>query len=262
MNFGYGNSNNRQNVSWNTNVYASFGDDSMLSLSAWNRNVSIKIRPAVGKNSDGLTQYADNNAQIVNTALTEENTEVVIEGIEKEVLPALKGEKETGSVTVVAGADNYRKMITIGYDGTTAYISVALNISDEGTTNTVIRHNFNTKSYYVDYNPETGSKEEKNVQSDFMNFYHKLLVFRDHLNPVIAHSINYDNMYRNTSGNYNNNYNGNNNNRYGSSSFYNKPYQNQNNGPVFGNNNNANNNSNYSAPESNADSIDDVLPFN
>ena len=258
MNFGYGNSNNRQNVSYNTNVYASFGDDSMLSLSAWNRNVSIRIRPAVGKNGDGLTQYADNNAQIVNTALTEENTEVVIEGIEKEVLPALKGEKDSGSVTVATGTDAYRKMITIGYDGTTAYMSVALNINEEGTTNNVIRHNFNTKSYYTGYNPETGSKEEKNVQSDFMNFYHKLLVFRDLLNPVIAHSINYDNMYRNSSRNYNNNYNGNNNNRYGSSSFYNKPYQN--NGPAFGNNN-ANNNSNYSAQESNAESIDDVLPF-
>ena len=73
------------NINVNTNgLFQSYSDTSLVTVGAWNQQLSVKIRPAIGKDENGLTQYAQNKEQIINTSITQENAIVLVKAYEKE----------------------------------------------------------------------------------------------------------------------------------------------------------------------------------
>ena len=189
--------NSRQEANLNTNLYTSFSETAQLNAGAWNKQLSIQLKPCVGKDANGLRQYAEDKSQIINTSITPENAIALITGFEKEVLPAINGTKESGSVSIVISPDNSdtRKILTIGYEDKTAYLSIAIGINETGVASNVIKHTFNKKMYLSDYVSTTGSAEEITVETDLLNFINKVYAVKD-LSPVIAHSIRYNDMVK------------------------------------------------------------------
>ena len=168
--------NSRQEANLNTNLYTSFSETAQLNAGAWNKQLSIQLKPCVGKDANGLRQYAEDKSQIINTSITPENAIALITGFEKEVLPAINGTKESGSVSIVISPDNSdtRKILTIGYEDKTAYLSIAIGINETGVASNVIKHTFNKKIYLSDYVSTTGSAEEITVETDLLNFINKV----------------------------------------------------------------------------------------
>lgn len=191
--------NSRQEANLNTNLYTSFSETAQLNAGAWNKQLSIQLKPCVGKDANGLRQYAEDKSQIINTSITPENAIALITGFEKEVLPAINGTKESGSVSIVISPDNSdtRKILTIGYEDKTAYLSIAIGINETGVASNVIKHTFNKKIYLSDYVSTTGSAEEITVETDLLNFINKVYAVKD-LSPIIAHSIRYNDMVKAT----------------------------------------------------------------
>ena len=118
--------NSRQEINLNTSLYTSFSETAQLNAGAWNKQLSINLKPCVGKDANGLRQYAEDRSQIISTSITPENAIALITGFEKEVLPAINGVKDNGSVSIVISADNgdARKILTVGYEDGIAYLSM------------------------------------------------------------------------------------------------------------------------------------------
>ena len=201
--------NSRQEINLNTSLYTSFSETAQLNAGAWNKQLSINLKPCVGKDANGLRQYAEDRSQIISTSITPENAIALIAGFEKEVLPAINGVKDNGSVSIVISADNgdARKILTIGYEDGIAYLSIAIGINETGVASNVIKHTFNKRQYLTNYVSTTGSAEEIFVETDLINFMNKVYAVKD-LSPIIAHSVKYNDMikaaYQRTNQNYQN----------------------------------------------------------
>ena len=201
--------NSRQEINLNTSLYTSFSETAQLNAGAWNKQLSINLKPCVGKDANGLRQYAEDRSQIISTSITPENAIALITGFEKEVLPAINGVKDNGSVSIVISADNgdARKILTIGYEDGIAYLSIAIGINETGVASNVIKHIFNKRQYLTNYVSTTGSAEEVFVETDLINFMNKVYAVKD-LSPIIAHSVKYNDMikaaYQRTNQNYQN----------------------------------------------------------
>jgi hypothetical protein len=204
----FGNNNGNGNgVNVNTAFYTSYSDTSLLSVGGWNRNLSLKIQPAVGKDANGLTQYASDKTSTITTSIREENALALLEGFTKYIKPAIENSQEA-KVTIAMGTGDKKKALSIIYDGKDAYLELAVGLSENGTTSTenIIKHKFNKKSYMVGYNPQTGDGEEIQIEADLFNFMKKIEKAQD-LVPTIAHSINYSNANKAVFKNSNNNQN-------------------------------------------------------
>ena len=201
--------NSRQEINLNTSLYTSFSETAQLNAGAWNKQLSINLKPCVGKDANGLRQYAEDRSQIISTSITPENAIALITGFEKEVLPAINGVKDNGSVSIVISADNgdARKILTVGYEDGIAYLSIAIGINETGVASNVIKHTFNKRQYLTNYVSTTGSAEEVVVETDLINFMNKVYAVKD-LSPIIAHSVKYNDMvkaaYQRTNQNYQN----------------------------------------------------------
>ena len=201
--------NSRQEINLNTSLYTSYSETAQLNAGAWNKQLSINLKPCVGKDANGLRQYAEDRSQIISTSITPENAIALITGFEKEVLPAINGVKDNGSVSIVISADNgdARKILTVGYEDGIAYLSIAIGINETGVASNVIKHTFNKRQYLTNYVSNTGSAEEVVVETDLINFMNKVYAVKD-LSPIIAHSVKYNDMvkaaYQRTNQNYQN----------------------------------------------------------
>ena len=187
--------NTKQEVNVNTNVYNSYSETAQVNVGAWNNQLSIKMKPCVGQDANGIRQYAEDRSQIITTSITPENAICLIEGFEAAVLPAIRGEKDSGAASIVMGAQDQRKILTIGYNNGNAYLSIAVALDESGKAGGEIKHTFNKKSYLTDYNPSIGNPVEKSVEADLFNFMDKVRSVKD-LAPIIAHSIKYNEMNR------------------------------------------------------------------
>lgn len=226
--------NNNNGVNVNSALYTSYSDACMVKVSAWNTNLSIKFHPMKGVNADGIRQYAQDNTEIISTSLTVDNTSALLEAIKNKFASAVE-EKREESVSVVMGAAENRKVLTLKTDGNDIYLSIAIGVNDQGITNSnnVLTHTFNKKEYIVGYDPTTGSGEKVFANADYDNFVEKLKdIYK--LTAATAHAINYNNALK--------------------SSFSNKSAM----------TNNMNTNPGYSAPSINYSGSDmgDFLPFN
>lgn len=226
--FGGRTNNNGNGVNLNSKLYTSFSDTCMLTLTAWNTQLSIRVHPMNGVNADGIRQYAQDLSDCISTALTVENAIALLDGIETIILPAIKDKSHTGdvSVSVSMGSNDNRKVLTIKTDGTDVFFGIATNVSENGIADdtNVLWHKFNKRSYLIGYDNKTGSGEEIAVNTDFYNFVKKVETIYQ-LNSVVAHSINFHNMSKAAFSNPNTGYNNNNNNNGGFTSQTNTGYQ-------------------------------------
>lgn len=187
--------NTKQEVNLNTNFYTSYSETAQVNAGGWNKQLSVTIKPCVGQDANGIRQYAEDRSQVINTSITPENAICLVEGFEASVLPAVRGEKPSGSASIVMGGQDQRKILTVGYENGNAYLSIAVALDENGKAGGEIKHIFNKKSYLVDYNPSVGNAVEKSVEVDLFNFIEKVRSVKD-LAPVVAHSIKYNEMNR------------------------------------------------------------------
>ena len=187
--------NTKQEINLNTNFYTSYSETAQVMAGGWNNQLSVKIKPCVGQDANGIRQYAEDKSQVISTSITPENAICLVEGFEKEVLPAVIGEKARGSVSIVMGNADQRKILTVGYDNGAAYLSIAVSLDEAGRAGGEIRHTFNKKGYLSDYDPSVGNPTEHMVESDLFNFMDKVRAVKE-LAPVTAHAIKYNEMNR------------------------------------------------------------------
>ena len=145
----------RQEISLNTSFFTSYSETCLLQVGGWNRQLSISFKPCTGTDANGVRTYAEDKSQYIITSLTADNAIAMIEGFEKYILPAIKTGEEA-SISVVMGSNDQRKVITLKYDGTDAYISVSTGLNESGVATNTITHKFNKKNYLVGYKPTTG----------------------------------------------------------------------------------------------------------
>lgn len=197
----YNNNNNGVNV--NTKLYSSYGDDSLLTVSGWNQNLSIKFHPITGTNADGTHQYAtsqgSNTNGVLNFTLTMDSGITLLEGIEKEIIPAMENGKNA-SVSILSGIDvnNNRKLLTISVkDGVvSATYDGPLDAEGKSTaTSTSLTHTFKDRDYYSNYDISTGKSDKVSVPYDFKGFIMKIKAM-NRLTGETAHSIAYTNALK------------------------------------------------------------------
>ena len=209
------NNNQNQNVSVNTNFYTSYSDTAMLRVGAWNQQLSLRLQPAVGTNSAGVVQYAQDNSQIILTGIPQDNATVLLEGYKKHVLPAIEKNEASPKVSISVSEKERRKIISIYYDGNDSYLEIAVSLNADGTTDesNVFKHKFAKRAYVLDYDYTSGNGTEEYVESDLMNFMNKVEQTKD-LTPFAYHSKKYYEAMRNLYSNRNNNGGGYQNNNY------------------------------------------------
>lgn len=167
----------------NTYLRPMTSENSMLTPSLWNQNLSIKIRPAIGRDGNGAVQY-DKNRQ-GQTALSPENCRALAEKFNEEIRSVYEASVrdklpcDTKSVSVVSGGAS-KNVTTIrmhpGNDPEDMTpimeLELALNVDANGVAaeGNVYRHEFSKKQVFLDYNPATGPKGRSSVNADFEAF--------------------------------------------------------------------------------------------
>ena len=236
--------NNGNAVNANTHFFNSYSETSLLRVGGWNQQLSIRLQPATGKDSSGVTMYAQDQSQILSTSLSQDSAIVLYDGFKKEIEPCLDAHIASKKISTQVSNGDTKKIISIYYDGNDAYLEIATSVNDQNITTdqNVITHKFNKRTYMVNYDYHTGqATETKTIESDFLNFMDKVEKVKD-MTPVVVHTMKYANAVKNTFSNNNNQNSGNN-------GFIPQP---QNTGAP----------ANYSpAPSTNANSMDEFLPF-
>ena len=236
--------NNGNAVNANTHFFNSYSETSLLRVGGWNQQLSIRLQPATGKDSSGVTMYAQDQSQILSTSLSQESAIVLYDGFKKEIEPCLDAHIASKKISTQVSNGDTKKIISIYYDGNDAYLEIATSVNDQNITTdqNVITHKFNKRTYMVNYDYHTGqATETKTIESDFLNFMDKVEKVKD-MTPVVVHTMKYANAVKNTFSNNNNQNTGNN-------GFI---PQSQNTGAP----------ANYNpAPSTNANSMDEFLPF-
>ena len=242
FNRSYNNNGNAVNV--NTHFFNSYSETSLLRVGGWNQQLSIRLQPATGKDSSGVTMYAQDQSQILSTSLSQDSAIVLYDGFKKEIEPCLDAHIASKKISTQVSNGDTKKIISIYYDGNDAYLEIATSVNDQNITTdqNVITHKFNKRTYMVNYDYHTGqATETKTIESDFLNFMDKVEKVKD-MTPVVVHTMKYANAVKNTFSNNNNQNTGNN-------GFI---PQSQNTGAP----------ANYNpAPSTNANSMDEFLPF-
>ena len=236
--------NNGNAVNANTHFFNSYSETSLLRVGGWNQQLSIRLQPATGKDSSGVTMYAQDQSQILSTSLSQDSAIVLYDGFKKEIEPCLDAHITSKKISTQVSNGDTKKIISIYYDGNDAYLEIATSVNDQNITTdqNVITHKFNKRTYMVNYDYHTGqATETKTIESDFLNFMDKVEKVKD-MTPVVVHTMKYANAVKNTFSNNNNQNSGNN-------GFI--PQSQNTGGPV-----------NYNpAPSTNANSMDEFLPF-
>lgn len=236
--------NNGNAVNANTHFFNSYSETSLLRVGGWNQQLSIRLQPATGKDSSGVTMYAQDQSQILSTSLSQDSAIVLYDGFKKEIEPCLDAHVASKKISTQVSNGDTKKIISIYYDGNDAYLEIATSVNDQNITTdqNVITHKFNKRTYMVNYDYHTGqATETKTIESDFLNFMDKVEKVKD-MTPVVVHTMKYANAVKNTFSNNNNQNTGNN-------GFI--PQSQNTGGPV-----------NYSpASSTNANSMDEFLPF-
>lgn len=199
--------NRTNSVNTNTKLTTLYGDDSMVSIGAWNTNLSVKFHPTTGKNADGITQYAQDNTAITNVVITPDNARALLDGIYSIIIPAIEN-RESKSVAVRTGTGDNMKILCVATENGTPYLYVVKNaVNGIASEDNVVKHHFSTRSFVTDYSYVNGSGTEIPVNTGFKNFV-KRLEGMDRLIPDVSHSISYSQAIRSAMAN---NYNQNNN---------------------------------------------------
>lgn len=188
--------NNGNGVNVNTTFGTSYSDAASIQIGAWNKQLSVKIQPAIGKNADGITQYTTDKTQVITTAITHENAILLLNGIENTLLPCIaKGEAK--SISVPMGKPENRKVFTVGYDGKDSYIEVATGVNENGIAqdNNCIHHTLAKREYMEDYNHTTGQSTNVSVEVELLKLKAEIEKIND-LIPAVAHSISYNNALK------------------------------------------------------------------
>lgn len=236
--------NNGNAINANTHFFNSYSETSLLRVGGWNQQLSIRLQPATGKDSSGVTMYAQDQSQILSTSLSQDSAIVLYDGFKKEIEPCLDAHIASKKISTQVSNGDTKKIISIYYDGNDAYLEIATSVNDQNITTdqNVITHKFNKRTYMVNYDYHTGqATETKTIESDFLNFMDKVEKVKD-MTPVVVHTMKYANAIKNTFSNNNNQNSGNN-------GFI--PQSQNTGGPV-----------NYNpAPSTNANSMDEFLPF-
>ena len=235
--------NNGNAVNANTHFFNSYSETSLLRVGGWNQQLSIRLQPATGKDSSGVTMYAQDQSQILSTSLSQDSAIVLYDGFKKEIEPCLDAHIASKKISTQVSNGDTKKIISIYYDGNDAYLEIATSVNDQNITTdqNVITHKFNKRTYMVNYDYHTGqATETKTIESDFLNFMDKVEKVKD-MTPVVVHTMKYANAVKNTFSNNNQN--------TGNNGFI--PQSQNTGGPV-----------NYNpAPSTNANSMDEFLPF-
>ena len=235
--------NNGNAINANTHFFNSYSETSLLRVGGWNQQLSIRLQPATGKDSSGVTMYAQDQSQILSTSLSQDSAIVLYDGFKKEIEPCLDAHIASKKISTQVSNGDTKKIISIYYDGNDAYLEIATSVNDQNITTdqNVITHKFNKRTYMVNYDYHTGqATETKTIESDFLNFMDKVEKVKD-MTPVVVHTMKYANAVKNTFSNNNQN--------SGNNGFI---PQSQNTGAP----------ANYNpAPSTNANSMDEFLPF-
>ena len=193
------NNGNSNVVNVNSQIYRSYSDTAQLTVSAWNKNLSIVVNPFTGRDQQNKRMYAKNDDPTsIATALTEDNVTALEEGLTKVIDPAIEAKAEA-SVSVTMGTTENRKVLTIrtkkNENDVDVYLEISQKVGENGVAESTLSHKFNKRSYLTNYNPQTGTNEEFPVNSDYMNFK-KRLSDAHLLDGAVAHSIRYNTEMR------------------------------------------------------------------
>lgn len=200
----FGRQNNNTNaVNVNTKLYSSFSDTCMITMSAWNQQISLKFHPAKGVNADGLRQYAQDTSEIINTSLTPANADLLLKGIEDVIEPAIS-EKGKASVSIPISSGENKKILTLSVDGEVVKLSIALHVNEQDVADSsnVLSHEFPRKQLITGYDHESGAGNKITVNTDYIGFKENLKSIHK-LTPVVPHTINYSNALKSSFSNRN-----------------------------------------------------------
>jgi len=203
------NTNQRQpRVSVSTRYFTSYSDTCMLIVGGWNRNLSLNICPATGKDANGLTQYTQDNGQSLLTSITPENAIALSKAVDKYVYPAIEEKRPSEKVTIMIGGNSrngqssQKKEITLWFDGEHCYFECGVGLGDNNVVpdNQFIIHQFAEKTYAVGYDKNTGSAIEETAYVDFEKFMEAIDAVKNCVS-IIPHQIKVDNAYKAAAGN-------------------------------------------------------------
>ena len=200
-------SNSKNDISVNTRIRTFYSNLSMLQLSYWNENLSIKLHPVTGTSADGLRQYDYNNK--TTTAITPDKALALTSLIEKKIFPIRKEYEDKGkfsgpcNVGITIPSKNIAICVEYKEDANnsntpTFYLNVYTQVGEDGKAakETTKTYQFAKIPVIIGYDPETGNiAETKMVDSEFDFFFEKLKSVAD-IAGTAAHSVSVENAWK------------------------------------------------------------------
>ena len=188
----YNNRNNGPNINTSLSIFSNPESDCALRLAAWNRQLSVRFAQATGVRPDGLKEYDWKSEHVGLTSLSIENCVILANEYESVIKPAMEAHQPK-KVTIEIGSTGQKKSFSLGYDGSSAFVQLALNVNENGATDAshVLTYKFAKKAIYDDMNVLTGEGTERAIESELLRFIEalKMVIF---FGPEVGHGIRLD----------------------------------------------------------------------
>ena len=193
------NTTNNDQVSTNTRAVCFTSDEAMLTVGYWNNNISLKLNPCVGKDTNGFNVYDKDKR--VSTAIVAEKAMALIEGINNHIAPAIRKVAAGGvldkpiSVSVAMANDTGRISISYANDNQgipSLYLVIYKNANDKGQYADQYGYKFNKTILSYNYDSATGMSETTNSEAEFSLFV-EILKTAPSILGYVSHSIRYSN---------------------------------------------------------------------
>ena len=135
----------------------------------------MRFAQATGVRPDGLKEYDWKSEHVGLTSLSIENCVILANEYESVIKPAMEAHQPK-KVTIEIGSAGQKKSFSLGYDGSSAFVQLALNVNENGATDAshVLTYKFAKKAIYDDMNVLTGEGTERAIESELLHFIEAL----------------------------------------------------------------------------------------
>lgn len=171
-----------------------YNEECRLSVAYWNQQISLKLAPCIGVNGDGLRNYSDDKSQIIMTALAADNVYALKDAYAKHLKPAIES-GTPASISVTIGTAPSRKIITIGFDGTTYYLTATVNVDESGQGTGSLTYRFKTTDAIIDYDINYSINDKTATPSEFQRFWAAIDGYAA-ITAAVPHAIRYSEAVR------------------------------------------------------------------
>ena len=200
----FGNNNQKTDVNVSTTITTLFSEDSSLTISCWNDQLSLRWMLPIGKTESGHTTYDKTNPLMTSLSLTKETAlyQAYNKKLRDKILNGVSPEEDDNVGVEMTAKDGSRAIVLIEYlsdeNGIASTYLTIYKIPVGGTIESArkARFKFNKTTIITGFNPATGESKGQLAEDGELGLFIDIMKNRVLTTKMNLHAKRYSDAFR------------------------------------------------------------------